>query len=135
MKRRRKRFPCQRAGGALNLVSCLVAIFVIALGFLTVWDLIAQQIGTSSETSPVETVSINVQPTGKRSRKVAKIHTICAPGFITKREKAAGKQKATADAGAAALVLSERRRTKSEHDCSVTGGSNRSRLSSSYKEG
>lgn len=111
LKRRRKRFPCQRVS-AFNFV------------------------GTSTESSPGETVSINVVPAGKRSRKVAKV-TLCTTTAAYKRQEKVSKRNVDA---IGVVTQSERRRTKSEHDNGsvivVHGGiGSRLRLSSSYKEG
>lgn len=94
------------------------------------------QVGTSTESSPGETVSINVVPAGKRSRKVAKV-TLCTTTAAYKRQEKVSKRNVDA---IGVVTQSERRRTKSEHDNGsvivVHGGiGSRLRLSSSYKEG
>lgn len=125
LKRRRKRFPCQRVSTVNNVV------------------------GTSSESSPVETVAIHLAPVGKRSRKANKVTLCTVPSNALggKRDKANRKQAAvSADPGAGVVSSDRRRRTKSEHDSSAVGTSggpacgslaagSRLRLSSSYKEG
>lgn len=136
LKRRRKRFPCQRAtqNAVILTEKTITAVLIQRFSLF-------KQVGTSSESSPVETVAVHLAPAGKRSRKTNKVTLCTATSLAGKRDKAAKKQAAGGDHGAAVVQSCDRRRrTKSEHDNSVAGAAgnaagSRLRLSSSYKEG